>query len=227
MRKILIPIIISFLTFNLLPAQDAASEKAVDKSAAPLTPDTPPPLWFDSWLTFGVNYMYYQKELLREGYDMALPWLGLDAGLIFSLDEELMAEVEIGFRNRIMSYYEGMNNEVGLMHFQALALGRYYFFKDRPPQIYGRVGIGLHFALINTHLLRVAENGDITGKMSVKQLNIGIGALIGLGWELRVNGSSALDVNLNYELTSLGDTDLGGLGDIGGLKFGVKYKIAL
>lgn len=174
------------------------------------------------------------KESFRDNYDQSLFVSNAHVPLSLALGIEYPLSPTTGlmFSFERKNYRLASSDEISLAVMPALAGVQYRFSKEQIDLggFFPYIGVraGWYWALFSAKLLVTTQNGpDLVAILDESKSYFGYGALFNVGLDHPLGERTTLGFDVQYDVNTLGSVDDGGLGNLGGFLFGLKFAIAL
>ncbi len=183
----------------------------------------------------GIYYAVPQKEFLRTNYDNAFPIInvdfppiGLELGVLYRLASSVDLTLDIGARKYILRAKEGLQNEGNLQIFPASIVARHVWRFESGENPYVAFGGAVYWSRFSSSIIITGElDPTPLGEYDTAKNYFGIGAVGEAGLLERLFEKLYLDLGIRYDLTTLGNPNDGGLGNIGGVQIKLRTVLYL
>lgn len=141
--------------------------------------------------------------------------------MIYCLSHPIELMVDIGVRNHVLKEDFGESTTSSLRIFPISILGRYVWRSRSTTKPYVGFGVAGYWArFASDEIIRTSVSGpEAIGTFSVAHNYSGFGLLGGTGFIFEFFRDSYGDLGIRYDLTGIGNSQKGGLGNIGGVRF--------
>lgn len=176
-------------------------------------------------ISASISYIIPPKSVFNKNYENRFPFtngtfppVGFVIGAAYRFTRSLDLAVDVGVRNQVLKKHEGIPGVSSLHVFPLSFLGRYIwqFRGGKNPYIgLGLAGYRARFA--SKMNITTNESGmEAIKTVEVNQNYFGYGLLFETGLMHRIFKNYHLDFGIRYDLTRVGNPEIGGLGNIGG-----------
>jgi len=178
----------------------------------------------------GISYIVPQKKFMRSNYDNAFsiinvdfPPVGVELGVLYRLSTSVDLMLDVGARRHILKAKDGLQHAGNLRIFPAAIVARRVWRFESGENPYAAIGSAVYWSRFSTNLIITGElDPTPLGEYGVVKNYFGIGAIGEAGLLERLSEKLYLDLGIRYDFTRLGDSQDGGLGNIGGVQFKLK-----
>jgi len=213
------------------------------------------PITAKSGLYFGLLYPVPESAAMRNEYKVGIPYVFPEVGMIFKLNDFFDLSADISYRYYTMKNDYGksiyniasttkvnsMTEEVVIVnnvdqlpgndltiHIIPVTISATHFFARQRKFIpYLSFGFADYSAFMLKKMTKIAEDGRVLGTYNKFEFQNGVGIVFDAGVNTRIAKEHFIGIALRYDYTFLGTAKNGGLENVGGLNFKLRYFINL